>query len=326
MEIINLQEAYFRRYLLITKVVLVALFIVMHHLIITIPFLSQWIFFGVFVVLTGIPHGALDHEVAKQSSRLNQLNFSAVHFYIRYLTPMLVYGVCWFLLPTISLYIFLLLSAFHFGETDLPIPADQSSFTIIVLQTSYGLLVLFLILFLNLDEVLPIVDQINIFSPSLIRFLKSPTAASYSLIGASLFFLIALVAYFIAQKQITKMIKRIAILLAIVTISAVTLSLPISFAIYFGLWHSIISLENIRLHLSVSAKKEMTWLKLIAKCIPFTLFSFIGIFALIFFFDLNKNIDLFLMGLFIGISILTLPHQEVMSKMYFQIRKKPTNE
>jgi hypothetical protein len=122
------------------------------------------------------------------------------------------------------------------------------------------------------------------------------------------------------------MIKRIAILLAIVTISAVTLSLPISFAIYFGLWHSIISLENIRLHLSVSAKKEMTWLKLLAKCIPFTLFSFIGIFALIFFFDLNKNIDLFLMGLFIGISILTLPHQEVMSKMYFQIRKKPTNE
>ena len=96
MEIINLQEAYFRRYLLITKVVLVALFIVMHHLIITIPFLFQWIFFGVFVVLTGIPHGALDHEVAKQSSRLNQLNFSAVHFYIHYLTPMIVYGVCWF--------------------------------------------------------------------------------------------------------------------------------------------------------------------------------------------------------------------------------------
>ncbi|MBA4259712.1 MAG: hypothetical protein C0446_11155 [Chitinophaga sp.] len=325
MEIINLKEAYFRRYLLLTKVVLVALFIMMHHLIIAIPFIAQWIFFGVFVVLTGIPHGALDHEVAKQSSRLNLLNFSALNFYIRYLTPMIVYGVCWFFFPTISLYIFLLLSGFHFGETDLPIPANQSSFTTILLQTSYGLLVLFLILFLNLDEVLPILDQINIFSPSLIRFLKSPTAGSYSLIGATLFFLITLIAYFVTHKANTKIIIRITILLSIVTISAAMLSLPISFAIYFGLWHSIISLENIRLHLSVSAKKEVTWLKLLAKCIPFTLFSFVGIFALIYFFDLNKNIDLFLMGLFIGISILTLPHQEVMSKMYFQIRKKPTN-
>jgi Brp/Blh family beta-carotene 15,15'-monooxygenase len=323
MENTKVKEAYFRRYLLITKVVLIAFFIFIHHFIIAIPYISQWIFFGVLVVLTGIPHGALDHEVAKQSSKINQLNFSELNFYIRYLTPMLIYGICWFLFPTISLYIFLLLSAFHFGETDLPIPANQSSLTTMLLQTSYGLLVLFLILFLNLNEVLPKLDQINIFTPSLISFLKSPTAASYSLIGASLFFLLTVIGYWITHPTEIAIFKRIFLLLAIVAISSLTLSLPISFAIYFGLWHSIISLENIRLHLSI--KEELSWFKLLVKCIPFTLFSFIGIFALIYFFDLNKNIDLFLMGLFIGISILTLPHQEVMSKMYFQIRKKSTN-
>jgi Brp/Blh family beta-carotene 15,15'-monooxygenase len=322
MEPINIIENQFRRHLLFTKVILIALFILVHQFIIAIPFTAQWIFFGVLVVFTGIPHGALDHQVAKQSSKINQLQFSELNFYIRYLGPMIVYGICWFLLPTISLYLFLLLSAFHFGETDLPIPAHQSSFTTILLQTSYGLLVLFLILFLNLDEVLPILDQINIFSPSLIRFLKLPEAASDSLMGASLFFLIALIAYYIAQKKITTIIKRIVILLTIVTISALTLSLPISFAIYFGLWHSVISLENIRLHLSVAQPTELSWVRLLVKCIPFTLFSFVGIFALIYLFNLNQNIDLFLMGLFIGISILTLPHQEVMSKMYFQIRKK----
>lgn len=322
MEQINIQENQFRRNLFITKVILIVLFILLHHFIIAIPFTAQWIFFGVLVVFTGIPHGALDHQVAKQSSKINQLQFSELKFYIRYLTPMLAYGICWFLFPTISLYLFLLLSAFHFGETDLPIPAHQASFTTILLQTSYGLLVLFLILFLNLNEVLPILDQINIFNPSLIGFLKSPTAANYSLIGASLFFLIALIVYFIAQQSIAAIIKRTLLLLSVITISALTLSLPISFAIYFGLWHSIISLENIRLHLSVSEENELSWLKLLEKCIPFTLFSFVGIFALIYLFKLDKNIDLFLMGLFIGISILTLPHQEVMSKMYFQIRKK----
>jgi len=324
MEPINKIENQFRRHLLFTKVILIALFILMHQFIIAIPFTAQWIFFGVLVVLTGIPHGALDHQVAKQSSKINQLQFSELNFYIRYLTPMLVYGICWYLFPTISLYLFLLLSAFHFGETDLPIPAHQSSFTTILLQTSYGLLVLFLILFLNLNEVLPILDQINIFDPALIRFLKSPTAASYSLIGSSIFFLIALMAYFFTQQSITAIIKRLVVLLSVVTISSLTLSLPLSFAIYFGLWHSVISLENIRLHLSIAQENEMSWLKLLVKCIPFTLFSFVGIFALIYLFNLDKNIDLFLMGLFIGISILTLPHQEVMSKMYFQIRKKST--
>lgn len=322
MEPINIQENQFRQYLFITKVILIVLFILMHHFIIPIPFTAQWIFFGVLVVFTGIPHGALDHQVAKQSSKINQLHFSELYFYIRYLTPMLAYGICWFLFPTISLYLFLLLSAFHFGETDLPIPANQSSFKTILLQTSYGLLVLFLILFLNLNEVLPILDQINIFSPSLILFLKSPTAASDSLIGASLFFLIALMIYFIEKQSIGAIVKRIFLLLSVIAISALTLSLPISFAIYFGLWHSVISLENIRLHLSVAEENEMSWLRLLVKCIPFTLFSFVGIFALIYLFNLDKNIDLFLMGLFIGISILTLPHQEVMSKMYFQIRKK----
>lgn len=322
---INIQENQFRKYLFITKVLLIVLFILLHHFIIPIPFTAQWIFFGVLVVFTGIPHGALDHQVAKQSSKINQLQFSELNFYIRYLTPMLAYGICWFLFPTISLYLFLLLSAFHFGETDLPIPANQSSFTTILLQMSYGLLVLFLILFLNLNEVLPILDQINIFHPSLIDFLKSSTAVRDSLMGASLFFLISLVAYFIAQQSITAIIKRMVLLLSVITISSLTLSLPISFAIYFGLWHSIISLENIRLHLSVSEENQMSWLKLLGKCIPFTLFSFVGIFALIYLFKLDKNIDLFLMGLFIGISILTLPHQEVMSKMYFQIRKKSTD-
>ncbi len=313
----------FRERLFILKVILIILFTILHHFVIMIPSASQWVFFGILVLITGIPHGALDHQVAKQSSKLNNRSFSQTGFYFRYLVPMVAYGIFWFLFPTISLYIFFLLSAFHFGETDLTINADQSSWPTILLQTSYGLLVLFVILFFNIQEVIPILDQIDIFTPSLIVFLKSDTASLYSLTAAFILFVFALGWYSFSQKLTAVFLLRLFILLLVVVFSSLSLSLPLSFAIYFGLWHSVISLQNIRQHLSSSEEKNVTWLNVFIKCIPFTLFSFAGIFALIFLFNLNKNMHLFLIGLFIGISILTLPHQEVMSKMYFHIRKKP---
>jgi Brp/Blh family beta-carotene 15,15'-monooxygenase len=313
----------FRQSLFMVKVVLVGLMILLHQFVVAIPFTSQWIFFGVLVVLTGIPHGALDHQVAKQTSQMNAQKFLTLNFYIRYITPMLVYGICWYLFPTISLYVFLLLSAFHFGETDLPISQPQFSLATMLLQTSYGLLVLSLLLMLHVNEVLPILNQINIFDASLIGFLQTSTAVGYSM-AAVLFCFIITVLWFwrINQQGIWPLLKRMGMMLGLLTISSLTLSLPISFAIYFGVWHSMVSLENIRQHLSTINK--VSWGSLLMQCIPFSLFSFVGIFLLIYVFKLHQQIDLFLMGLFIGISILTLPHQKVMSQMFGQIRQAPT--
>lgn len=320
---IELHDNHFRQTIFMVKVVLIALMIIVHQFVVNIPFTAQWIFFGVLIVFTGIPHGALDHQVAKQTSRMHAQAFSPLQFYIRYITPMLLYGLCWLLFPTFSLYVFLWLSAFHFGETDLPIAQNQFSLATMLLQTSYGLLVLSLLLILHLNEVLPILNQINIFDASLILFLQSSTAVTYSIIMALLFFLITLIAFWqIKQQPLWPLLKRMSMMLGIVTISSLTLSLPMSFAIYFGVWHSMVSLENIRQHLSVI--KKLSWGALLIQCIPFTLFSLIGIFILIFVFKLHQQLDLFLMGLFIGISILTLPHQKVMSQMFNQIRRAPT--
>ncbi|OYY10217.1 MAG: hypothetical protein B7Y66_06590 [Sphingobacteriia bacterium 35-36-14] len=111
----------------------------------------------------------------------------------------------------------------------------------------------------------------------------------------------------------------------LVFISALILPLPLCFIIYFGLWHSISSLENIRQHLSKTKKETLSWKSLMIQCVPLTAISLVGLFSIIFFLDLTNNINLVIMGLFIGISILTLPHQEVMSKMYLLVRKKSAN-
>jgi len=267
----------------------------------------------------------LDHEVAKQSSHLKNQLFSAKKFHGKYISSMLLYGIVWYVFPTLSFYLFLLISAFHFGETDLPVDSTKVYLLGILLQLAYGLLILFIILFLHIDTVLPIIQKINIFSPELISFLQKEHIVLLAISASFCFFLLTLaITYFIDKKSIAN-IKGISLLIIFVFISALILPLPLCFIIYFGLWHSVVSLENIRQHLSKTKTEVLTWKSLMIQCIPLTAISLVGLFSIILFLDLANHINLVIMGLFIGISILTLPHQEVMSKMYFQIRKKPTN-
>src|SRR3989339_217421 len=282
------KQLHFNRALFIFLACFTGIIGIVHHFLFSIPDYIQWVFFSVVIIITGIPHGALDHEVAKQSSNLNNQVFSAKKFHAKYLFSMLLYGIVWYVFPTVSFYLFLLISAFHFGETDLPIDSPKVPLLGVLLQVSYGLLILFIILFVHIDTVLPIIQKINIFSPGLINYLQG---------------------------------QHIALL----AISGLILPLPLCFIIYFGLWHSITSLENIRQHLSKTKKEKLSWKSLMIQCVPLTAISLVGLFSIIFFLDLTNNINLVIMGLFIGISILTLPHQEVMSKMYLLVRKKSAN-
>jgi len=315
----------FNRALFIALACFTGIIGVVHHFLSPIPDHVQWIFFSIIIIITGIPHRALDHEVAKQSSNLNNQIFSVKKFHTKYLSSMLLYGIVWYLFPTVSFYLFLLISAFHFGETDLPIDSPKVSFLGVLLQLSYGLLILFIILFVHIDTVLPIIQKINIFSPGLINYLQGDNVALVAIsVSFGFFFLTLIASYFINKKNIVD-IKHLFTLVIFVFISALILPLPLCFIIYFGLWHSISSLENIRQHLSKSKNESLTWKSLMIQCIPLTAISLVGLFSVIFFLDLANNINLVIMGLFIGISILTLPHQEVMSKMYLLVRKKSAN-
>lgn len=318
----TVQKNHFSRLLFISLACFTGMIGILHHLIVAIPENIQWIIFSIIIIITGIPHGALDHEVAKQNSLLNNRLFSAKKFHTKYLSSMLLYGFIWFLFPTLSFYLFLLISAFHFGETDLPLDLPKPSLLGVLLQVTYGLLILFIILFIHIDSVLPIIQRINIFSPALISYLQKDQISIFA-IGASFsLFLLTLMVFYIINKQSFLNIKSIFLLIIFVLISALILPLPLCFIFYFGLWHSIISLENIRQYLSKTKTVSLTWKSLMIKCMPLTAISLVGLFSAIRLLDLDKNINLVIMGLFIGIAILTLPHQEVMSKMYFQLRKK----
>jgi Brp/Blh family beta-carotene 15,15'-monooxygenase len=95
------------------------------------------------------------------------------------------------------------------------------------------------------------------------------------------------------------------------------LPLYLSFGFYFGFWHSGLSFNLIRKQMNLADTIE-GWFNLIKRAIPFTLIAWLGIFILILLSSQIYTQLLILTNLFIGISILSLPHLQVFTKIKTQ--------
>ena len=73
---------------------------------------NQLIYSSILILLLGIPHGAIDHVLFFKKRKMSQLKF---YSYISGISFLFV--ILWHILPVISLILFLLISAFHFGES-----------------------------------------------------------------------------------------------------------------------------------------------------------------------------------------------------------------
>lgn len=285
----------------------------LHHYIIPISSTTQMILFSLSVLLAGIPHGALDHLVEEKSLSLNNKKFSFIRFLGTYFFKMAIFGTLWYFLPLISLCVFLLFSAYHFGETDLAI-LKPKKILLPLFSLSYGLLILFSLLLFNLQEVVPILshlpgNSINTWLQPLEQnkyFIILFTGALTSITG----FL-----YFTKTKNNSDQVVIIAVQLAFILTIIVSLPLILGFTFYFGWWHSLHSLENIRLHLSENSS-AVSWQTMMKKSMPFSLTAFGFMLSLLFWAGMTSNMPIILLSFFIGIAILTAPHLDIMSRMY----------
>ncbi|MFM7154211.1 MAG: Brp/Blh family beta-carotene 15,15'-dioxygenase, partial [Bacteroidota bacterium] len=69
---------------------------------------------SVLIIAAGIPHGALDHFVARH----NRKKFDLTVYVFLYIVCAALYLTLWWFAPGIAFLIFLLITAWHFGETD----------------------------------------------------------------------------------------------------------------------------------------------------------------------------------------------------------------
>lgn len=274
---------------------------------IAIPYPLQYTIFLLILALMGIPHGALDHLVAKKNREIKGSSFSIQTFLILYLSRMLIFAVIWYLSPTLALCIFLIISALHFGETDL----YNHTFS----AFAYGAGILIFLLLSHFNEVLPILQSIPVFSRSSWWPILNLYSKNWSILAAFITIIMTLIHKSTLKYKILLVLRTILILGIVYT-----LPLLLSFSFYFGCWHSLRSMESIKKHLSQN-NVLMTWTQLWKEAFPFSLIAISLIIILSYFLYTYLGISTTLMSLFIGVAILTAPHLSIMSEMFNHLHK-----
>jgi beta-carotene 15,15'-dioxygenase len=272
----------------------------------------QIIFFVSLILLTGIPHGALDHLIQEATDKKFNRTYDTKMFLLKYLMIMALYGLAWYCFSGLSLAVFLLISAWHFGETDLE-KAPQNALIWSFTRLIYGLYILAFILLTHLNEVRPIVEKMignQETAMAFLNFVTSNVKQILYLLGLSFTTI-----FIVAQSKFLIQFDKIRILrLSIILIISAFLPLLPAFALYFGGWHALCAFDNIHDYL----RKDYPTLsfKLVYfKTLPLTLLSIFFLCAFLWYCHIyTQDFDPFPI-LFIFISLITLPHLIIAHQM-----------
>lgn len=278
-----------------------------------IPIKVQLFYFAIMIGATGIPHGALDHIIAKTNAVLNRQNFVIQQFLMRYVIAILVYATSWIFFPGISLIIFLIISAWHFGETDLSSATHSWQWN--TSRLLWGCVVLLVILLSHFQEMQAVVLRITKNSDTAIAFLGH--LEQMGIYYAGIFLMLLMTAAFMAYKKNAIRISWHYVLnLVLVMFICSQLPLLPSFALYFGGWHAIRSFEIIFKFLH--AAKEETAIEPLTmwkNALPLTFLAAFGFIFMAFIWNgVGMKMDP-LPAIFIFLSIITVPHLDVMDKL-----------
>lgn len=275
---------------------------------------TQLYFFFISIFLTGIPHGALDYFVASQTQLQSGNKLALSKFLLRYLVNILAYSIIWIFFPVAALVIFILLTAFHFGEVDWP--TRQNTKLDACLYTIFGLQILVFIVASHATAAIPIIAQIlklPIDNTSILEQTITIFNISTTTIAASILFIIVFFKKIGWTKEIMiSFIIQTALLLTIIYF----LPLYLAFGFYFGIWHSLLSFNLIRTHLLLP-NTVIGWLQMARKALPYALAAWIGIGILIIVSNkFQKDIIASNLAIiFVAIAVLTLPHLQVFTKL-----------
>lgn len=289
--------------------------------IIVISFLSLWLnsyfsskglyLLGLFLILVfGIFHGANDIVIINKSVK-SLKNKSLIAIISIYLTIVGLFAVFFSFLPDIALFVFVLLSAYHFGEQHWNRILMSTHYLMkFIFEFIYGCIIFGLIFMFHQSEVEDIIGAICNYSVSL-NFLP------YLLIVLGSMLLV--VGFFIYRSNRlfkSQLSEQILYLLVLTIIFKVT-NLIFSFAIYFVLWHSIPSLyDQINFIYGDVTKKTIT--KYIKNAFLYWLVSIVGLLG---FYWLLKDTAVFEALLFSFIAAITFPHVLVINNMFKQDSK-----
>lgn len=268
---------------------------------------SQLIFSSSLILIFGVPHGSLDNLLFLSKNKI-----SSTIFYIIYLSIASLYFFAWIYWPIHSFIIFLIISAYHFGESqfsDYKFENKLKNFFFLI----WGLFLMSSLLFLNSKEL----TYLTTYFPDTTEF-----ASIYNnLIIKNIFFIcltssILTMLFFVHKKYISFedfFSELFQIFLIYITFKL--FPIIIGFTLYFIFIHSFRSLYHEYLYLKKQDEK-INFKKFIFLLIPHSVISYLFIFF-IGYASYKDYIPISLpLLMLIVISVITLPHALVMSNFY----------
>lgn len=268
---------------------------------------SQFMISMALVFTIGIAHGSVDNLLYLKKS-----NIKPLRFYVGYLVLVGVYAVTWFVFPIFAVTLFLLISAYHFGQSQLTDCFKKNNLVHKLSYLLWGIALLAALLNIKYDEIFNLLNSyadLKVFST-----VFNKTYIHYLHIGSTIG-LLSLLIYFTVTKHLRPGRAFFeTFILIILNVSFFALPALLGFTLYFIFLHSLKVLED-EFNFLKGKGKLHTW-SFIKKLLPNTIISIAAtllIFAGVHFDYINLSYGFILLVL---ISSITFPHVFVMEKFY----------
>ena len=276
-----------------------AFFIVLTYLILSHWSLQLASYFNYVVLMLGllyigIPHGALDHLLAKNTQS------SLVSFVIKYLLIIGSYYIFWQYFPTLALLIFIIYSSFHFGESELvETEMKVDSFYSHIKAFLMGLCILLVIILSHPQES---INVMTICTGSPMNYLDKKYS-SIAFCGAILSF-----SYILMQSVLSKKWSYLGLLFLLVI--GINVPLILAFGLYFIFQHSANAWEHLKIRLNLNS------IQLYKKSLFYTIGALIIFLLISFYSNEIQNLNGLWAIFFMFIACISFPHFMLMHVFY----------
>lgn len=267
-----------------------------------------------FILLISLPHGAIDNVLY-----LNQHSIKPSLFYGTYLLAISVNIGLWIVSPLVGFYLFMLLSAYHFGESQFSHYNLPRSFFLGLTYLVWGMSILAGLFYFQIESITTLIQS----DSNLVLFRN----LNYNFWIQIIFFcstsLSILIFFYILLKKIMTVKNILTELFTFILILGVFYISPllVGFSLYFIILHSLKVLRQEYSYLIEKqyVKTRFDFLKIL---LPNTFVSILGVFLGFLAIHYDYIALSYSYFLIILISSITLPHALVMSKFYMFYRIK----
>ena len=268
---------------------------------------NQLIHSSIFILMIGIPHGAIDHILLFKKREMSQIKFYAI-----YLGLIIGFIMMWHLSPLYSLLFFLLISAFHFGESQF---ADIKFYPFLknLFYFFWGLSLLSTLIFYNIDEL----NKITLYFDDTLALEKIYNTSKVRLLFyfTNAITVLAIFAMTIFKKIKIERLLSESFLLFLIHITFYLFPFIIGFTLYFVALHSL-KVMNDEFMFFKDENPKFSILDFLKMLAPYSILSIFFTAILLSLSYLNYiPYSIPFLSIMI-ISVITLPHAIVMNIFY----------